>query len=209
MRSIVIGACILFTLVLLSNICHADSTLPKYPPASQMQVNVTFQPGLYEGDHQKFDGIFHLKADAKKYSLIAHDSLRTTEVALFLEDTHVQYVMSEFGEFGFDCLKYSNDGYTGFAGAFLPPFGFDMKSATYVGAESCGANKCDIFMVKAAGSIAKLFFEAGTTPNRQLVRVETTDKSGTQRSADFSNWQATAQDDSYFQIPPKARCHAP
>ena len=118
--------------------------------------------------------------------------------------------MSEFGEFGFDCIKYTNDGLTGFAGAFIPPFGFDMRTATYSGVAACAAGNCDVFEIKSASGVsATLFFEEGTSADRKLVGVETVDAQHNKRSAQFSNWQVTTKDDSYFKLPTKAKCHAP
>lgn len=206
MMRILIACVVLFALTFVHHVC-ADGTYPTYPIASEMQANVTFSPGVYPDDSQKFKGTFHYKANGQKVALMGRDSLRTNELILFLDST--QYVMSEFGEFGYDCIKYPNYGFTGFAGAFLPPFGFDMSETQYAGEKQCGDGKCDLFVLEKAGSKADLYFVAGASTNRPLVRVETVDKSGVTRIAEFSAWQATTQDDSLFEIPKKSKCHAP
>ena len=83
---------------LLFSQISADATVPNYPPATQFQVNVTYEPGLYSYDKQQFTGLFHYNSDLQRYSVIAKDAVRTTEVALFWQDNNVQYIMSEFGK---------------------------------------------------------------------------------------------------------------
>lgn len=201
-------AFILFA-VALNNKVQADSTYPAYPIASQFQANVTFEPGLYENDVQKFTGMFHYNSDLKRFALLARDSLRTSEVNLFHQDANTQYIMSEFGEFGIDCLKYSNNGFTGWAGSFVPPFGFDIQSSQYKGVAACPVGNCDVFETSKAGETATLYFEEGSSPNRKLVAVETINSKQKKRVAVFTNWVVAKQDASIFQIPSRARCRNP
>jgi hypothetical protein len=187
----------------------ADKTLPNYPPASQFQYNVTWVPGLYASNSQQFSGVFHFNADINRYSLLGKDKVRTTEVSLFWEDKNMQYVMSEFGEFGFDCQSYANDKFTGGDYSFVPFFGFALKNTTYLGSGDCGDDKtqqCDLFVAKTETRTATLFFQAGTSADRPLIRVEETTVEGVKRVAQFSNLQVSAQDASFFKVPAKSQC---